>query len=247
MPWMTPARSAPNPTRIPEISAGPRARLPLLHRVSRPALLPGAALLLLAVLLAACETGKVYQPVDSDAMAGRSVMVLQPSRVPPVSRELHGRIIDEVEARLKHFPHLGKLRTRKQVRQSIRDNRPLKRRYALFADTLSVVGIAEREGSYQLGQSQNSELLLMPQLFFLPCPGCGAKSQVALVVNLVEADSGKILWRGHFLSFVDDDEPQHQEEVAKEMMESFFVAFEEDVRPKWHRLRFRTLSGERLN
>lgn len=129
--------------------------------------------------------------------------------------------------------------------QSIRDNRRLKRQYDLFTDTLSVVGIAEREGSRQLGKSQNTELLLMPQLFFLPCPGCGTGSQVALVVNLVEADSGRILWRGHFMMPVDNDDPQHHEEVAREAMDSFFVLFAEDVRPKWHRLRFLGLSGER--
>lgn len=236
---MLPAPSRPAPARIPRPSL---PSLPLPRR--RTGVFPSALLLPLAalLLLGGCETVAVYQPVDSEAMAGRSVAVLKPTFAPPVSLSLHKRIVDQVEARLLKFPHLGRVLSRQEVGRVAAGNRKLIRNYDLYSDTLTVVGVSDRQGSALLGKSLGVEMLLGVQLFYMPCPQCEFGSHLGFVVALVEAESGKLLWRGHFRAPVPDDENEARGATAGELVESFFVVFDEDLRPKWHRLRFANLS-----
>ena len=204
--------------------------------------LPQFLIALLTLLLSACQATTVYQPVDSDAMAGRSTLVLRPTFVAPVSEKLHKRIIDEVEARLLDYPHLGRVRSRADFARLSQGDRKLRREYNLFSDTLTVVGVTDADGSSRLGKSADVEMLISAQLFYMPCPLCEFGSQLGLVTNLVEASTGKLLWRGHFTSSVPDDNPEAQATTAQKLVENFFLAFDEDLRPKWHRRRFRGLS-----
>ena len=85
LPWLPPA-GASEPGPPPAGLALPR--LGPLHGL--PASL---VLLVCCALLAACNPLPVYNPVNSENMVGRSVLVLEPSYIPPVSKELHTRIM----------------------------------------------------------------------------------------------------------------------------------------------------------
>lgn len=184
----------------------------------------------------------MYQPYDSDVMHGRKVLVLQPSYVPPVSKALHTRIVNEVEKRLTEFPYVGKVMTRQQFLEATRNNRKLRRTYQLISDTASVVGFPDRETARKLGDSQDVGMLMVVQLFYIPCPLCEGSSQLALVTNLIDANSGEVLWRADFSESVPDDEPEERAEVADELVEELFEAMAEALIPKWHRLRFKNLA-----
>ena len=204
-----------------------------------PALL---ALLCCCVWLAACDAAPVFHPYDSHVLYGRKVLVLQPSYVPPVSKALHTRIVDEVEKRLTEFPYLGKVMTRKEFLETARNNRKLMRTYRLLSDTASVVGFPDRETSRELGESQDVGMLMVVQLFYIPCPQCEGSSQLALVANLIDAKSGEVLWRADFSESVPDDEPEERAEEADAMVEELFEIMAEHLSPKWHRLRFKNLA-----
>jgi hypothetical protein len=199
---------------------------------------------LLVAQIGGCDTVAVYQPVDSDAMVGRSAAILRPTHVQPISEALHKRIIDGLEARLQQFPHLSRVLSRSDVQRRLTGNRKMMRAYELYSDTLTVVGISDQDGSAKLGKSLEVELLVSTQLFFMPCPQCEKGSQLGLVANLVEAASGKLLWRGHFLTNVSEEDDEERVAAAESLADDFLVAFDEDLRPKWHRLRFANLSRQ---
>ena len=204
--------------------------------------LPALAGLLLASLLGACEATAVFQPVDSDSMAGRSVVMLKSTHVPPIDEAFHRRIIDGVEARLMEYPHLGRMVPRREVARRAAADRKLGRRFDLYSDTLTVVGVSDREGSAQLGKALNVEMLVAVQVFYMPCSECEQGSIMGLAANLVEAESGKLLWRGHFTASVVDEDNQSYVAAVQEIVDEFFGYFDEDVRPKWQRIRFGNLA-----
>lgn len=197
---------------------------------------------LLVAQIGGCDTAAVYQPVDSEAMLGRSVAVLRPTHVQPISQALHKRIVDGLEARLQQFPHLSRVLSRSDVERRLADDRKMMREYELYSDTLTVVGFSDLTGSVKLGKSLEVEMLLSTQLFYMPCPQCEKGSQMGLVANLVDAASGKLLWRGHFLAGVSEEDIEERAAVAESLADDFLVAFDQDLRPKWHRLRFANMS-----
>ncbi|MCZ6474652.1 MAG: hypothetical protein O7A08_11830 [SAR324 cluster bacterium] len=199
-------------------------------------------LLVCCALLAACNPLPVYNPVNSENMVGRSVLVLEPSYIPPVSKELHTRIMNEVESRLQEFPHVGRVVTRKEFNALVKKNRRLRRSYRLLSDTLSVVGFPDQETASHLGKMQNVEMIVAAQLFYIPCEFCEGSNQLALLFYLVEAETGKILWRADFSESVSGDDLQLRSEEADDLVEALFDALDEDLRPKWQRLRFKQLA-----
>lgn len=227
---------------IPDQARSARISFPLKSHPLSSIALPALAALLLASLLGACEATAIYQPVDSDSMAGRSVVMLKPTHVPPIDEALHRRIIDDVEARLKEYPHLGRLISRREVARMAAADRKLGREYDLYSDTLTVVGVSDREGSAQLGKTLDVEMLVAVQVFYMPCADCETGSQIGLAANLVDAESGKLLWRGHFTASVSDEDSQTRVVAAEELVDDFLEFFDEDVRPKWHRTRFQNLA-----
>ncbi len=204
-----------------------------------------AALLLLALLLSACTGTAIYQPVDFEVIHDRSAVFLAPAYLPPIDKALHGRIVREAEAELKAFPHFGGLLTHQEAQERALEEPALKRALDLSTETLTVVGIAERGTTSELGSGLDVEMLVTVQIIFTPCENCPEGSQLALIANLVETSSARLLWRGHFVENMEDYDADAIEEEALLLLEEFFEHFDEDLRPKWHRLRFFTLGGKK--
>jgi hypothetical protein len=196
----------------------------------------------LCMLLAACGSTTVYQPVNYDEMHGRRAIFLDSVYLPPIDRNLHTRIVAQAERELSRFPHLGGVVTREDARARMRGSARLRRDFQLSSEALSVVGVAERETASRLGKALDAELLVMVQVVFTPCPRCEEGSQLALIGSVVETRTARLLWRGHFIQNFGDYSDELLGEESEEMLGEFFELLDEDLRPKWQRQRFSNLA-----
>ncbi len=244
-----PSRPYERPARTPEPPpparrSAPENPLPACRPRAHP--IAGlAAPLFLALLLSSCVGTAIYQPVDFEVIHGRSAVFLAPVHLPPIDKALHGRIVRKAEAELEAFPHFGGFLTHREARERALEDPELQRALDLSTETLTVVGISERGTTSRLGSGLDVEMLVTVQLIFTPCETCPDGSQLALIANLVEASSARLLWRGHFVENMDESDDDTIEEEALLLLEEFFVRFDEDLRPKWQRLRFFNLGGKK--
>lgn len=195
-----------------------------------------------AMAVGSCTGTAIYQPVNYEEIHGRPAVFLEPVYLPPTDRELHSRIVSEAQAELKEFPYFGSLLSYEEAREKALEDPLLQRAMELTAETLSVVGITERGAAARVGNGLGIELLVTVQIIFTPCDLCPEGSQLALIANLVEASTARPLWRGHFVENLTDYDEEILAEEADSMLAEFFEIFEEDLRPKWHRLRFAALA-----
>lgn len=197
-------------------------------------------LLGLMALLGSCSASSIYEPVSYKELYGRKALFLEPTYLQPLERELHREIVNRMEKGLADSPMLGGMVARERFREAARGNPALMRNYGLVSDTLSVVGMAERETTARLGKVNQAELLIVTQPLYIPCPECEESSLLVLTGVVVEVATAKILWRIQLIEEV-SEEPESFPDIAEQMVADFFDSFTDSLRPKWHRLRFDNL------
>lgn len=206
-----------------------------------PALL---AAVWLTLALAACSTTAVQENADAASMRARPTLVLAPTLLPPVEPELFNAIVDRLEREMAASPYLGKVFTRDTFLRETANGGALRSTYELFSTTLAVAGISERSTANALGEFHQVELLLMAQLVYVPCPTCDEFHAMALAANLVEAKTGKVLWRAHLTERFINDTPENRRKVAESLVPRLLAFFEDSLRPKWQRVRFENLAKQ---
>ena len=200
--------------------------------------------LLLTLLLALATLEGCYSNITSfrdentARLAGSNVLFLSPALLPPVGATQLNRLIETVEAGLASSPHVGKVITRKEL--AARRDLPLaiQRDYALFSNTLSLAGFSNPEISRRLGETFGVQMLAMVQMTYQRCQVCELGNQLWVVAHIVEAKTGRIVFRANYRSPLEKPEASLIEQAARELAETYLEEFNLAFIPKWHRLRF---------
>jgi hypothetical protein len=200
------------------------------------------AVLVLIGLAAGCRsTSTIYSPVDAYDLRGRSLLILEASPQPPLPDPVLMETLAHIEQGLLASPYVARVVSRAAFQQSNATDFALRGDYARFSDTVAVVGFAEREQSQRLGRHEGVDLLVSAQAFYTPCGVCEHGDQVAVVLQLVQAETATLQWRATLTAPVG----KSQDDVAlavRELAENVLTALHESIGPKWHRERFRNLS-----
>lgn len=203
------------------------------------------ALLLPAVIWGGCYFDDViYNPVDSDRLNGRSIMVLDSVVLPPFTIAQQKRITNRVEKGILKSRQVGEVLTRKEFFQrksvSLEDREDYKR----FFTRLSLVNVSNPELAHRLGRSLGIELFTSVLVSYIPCSVCEEGDQIWLVGQVVEADRGQVVFRAHLREGVDTKNMQTITRISLELTDEFLEEFEAVFQPKWHRERFSNLKKQ---
>lgn len=167
--------------------------------------------------------------------------MVKSSITPNISQQSLDRFQRHVEGAMAASPHVGRLLNSQSVEAKTADKPQLRRDYLIYSDTLSVLGVGEREYSSQLGQALGFDLVAMSQLYREMCPRCDQGGMIGVTGIIIDAQSGEVLLRVHLADRgnPDDDETVQEiiEELAVDLTRVLVGAFE----PKWHKLRFENL------
>lgn len=202
------------------------------------------ALALLAVLFFGCTTTTVYEPVDGSTLNGRKAMFLQPTYLPPLEESIFLEVVDALEEGFSRSTQLGGVVTRADFFRQTEADRSLRRDYEVLSNTLSVAGISERKLARALRQVGQVDLLLLTQLVFIPCGHCEESHRLALTSYVVEAETGKIVWRSHAITTNMANDPALLRKRGHQLAAELLELFEESVRLKWQRQRFANLAAK---
>ena len=194
-------------------------------------------------LLVGCDRSIEFRPLDYEAFEGRNVLVLTATQLEPLPAEIVEQVQARVEEVLLASPYLGAVLTREGFRERNRDDRITQFKYELLSDTVSVLGIADRELSASLAESQGADLAGVVQVLHLPCPNCQEKKpRIAITVQLIDLRTSELRWRLHLSRIVDNDvDAETLAEDAAELAEELVATLDHLIKPKWHRLRFEHL------
>lgn len=198
---------------------------------------------LISALLAGCAEEFIYRPVNFEAAYNRPALFLPPLHLKPISKEVHEKIVSGVEEALARSPYWGRIVTRKDFKELAREGATLRRDYELAAVTLTDLGVTERSLAARLGRATGTELLVSAQVAFIPCRACKNLHRLYVIGYVVEAETGTLLWRAHFVIDLLDDSPANIAEEAEALGDSLISAMSRFPQPTWHRLRFRHLAG----
>jgi hypothetical protein len=198
-------------------------------------LLAGAAL-----TLAACNTVSVNQPFETALINRRSTLMLDATPQQPLPEAEAKALVENLERRLLASPYIGRAMSREQFRRQYGSNFKLSDDYNILSDTLSVVGLSDREQTARIGKLTDIEFLLGVQVFSVPCDACTEGDQVAAVGQMFDARTGQLVWRVTLLTDAERTPASVSAGLAG-LSDRLVALFNDSLRPKWHRERFRNL------
>jgi hypothetical protein len=207
-----------------------------LPRLARGALLAG----LLAAAGGCGSTSAVFLDAQSDHLRDRTVLVVDSAPQPPLKEERQRAVVDTMEQRLQKLPHLKAAITRQQFLQVTQGNFGARDAYQVYSDTLSVVGVSDRELALALRAATGADLLFNVQAYFVPCAYCADGDAAYLVSQFVEAATGKLLLRVDLRVHPGPSEQALGEAFAALEEESLDI-LESAFTPRLHIERFRNL------
>lgn len=196
---------------------------------------------LAAALLVGCATATVNQPYETALINFRSTLMLDATPAPPLAEAASRRLVAALEQKLLASPYIGKALSREEFRQGFGGQFNLTADYNLLSDTLSAVGLSDREQTSRLGAGTGAEMLLSVQAFSVPCDGCLEGDQVAVVGQMIHAKTGQLVWRATLMRGV-ERKPAAVTAALDDLAEELTALFNDSLRPKWHRERFKNLS-----
>jgi hypothetical protein len=148
------------------------------------------------VLLAACTTQEaVYVSVQSDHLRNRPIIVIDSLPQPPLNEVQQRAIVSRMQQRLMTLPYLGTSISPQQFLEHTEGNYSLRNDYQTYVDTLSSVGVSDRELALKLGAATGSDLLMNVQAYYAPCSFCQDGGSAYLVTQFIEAKTGLLLLR----------------------------------------------------
>jgi hypothetical protein len=244
-PWSTPPVRSPR-TTSPE---PPRPRPPF-RRAAACSAAPSAAvcaallaaLLLAALLLGACTQSSTFYGAPAAELHGKRLLLLEPSLIAPTPPELHKRVVEQIEAAMAASPDVGEVLGRDAFRLNSNVSLQAKQAYELFSSSLSLTGMADPELSNRLYKELGVELLAVAQPVFLPCATCDEGDQLWLVGQVVDARTGRIVFRAHLRSPSSAD-PQSMSDLAESLTAQYVDEMAVAFRLRAHRERFRNLKA----
>ena len=159
---------------------------------------------------------------------------------PPLKEERHRAVIDSMEQRVLKLPNLGQGITRQQFLQATEGKFAVRDAYQVYADTLSSVGVSDRELARDVGAAVGVDLLFNAQAYYVPCAYCPDGDSAYLVSQFIETVSGRLLLRIDLRTHPGPSE-QALGEAFAEMEEETIDLLVVTLTPKLHIERFRNL------
>ena len=194
------------------------------------------------MLAPGCATVVEYNPVDQNELYGKNVLVLESSYTPPLPQSILATVQNRFEEELRRIPHLGTVISRQEFRAVNQGDRLVLQDYAVLSDSLSIVGLTDREITVRLRESQNVDLVAMVQVLQLPCEFCEQDSRLGIIAMLLDTATGELRWRAHLSEDIElDPSPGDLAEIADELSDELIGMLENLLEPKWHRLRFENM------
>jgi hypothetical protein len=192
------------------------------------------------LLATGCSTVDVNQPYDTDMINFRSTLMLDATPQPPLTEERSKEVVAALEQRMLHSPYVGRTISRAEFHQQFDSNFALRDDYTILSDTLSTVGLSDREQTARLGKAVNVEFLLGVQAFSVPCDTCLEGDQVSVLGQMFDARTGLLVWRVTLLQQVQRTQAG-VDAGLNELQDELVQTFISSLRPKWHRQRFANL------
>ncbi len=186
----------------------------------------------------------MYQDARSDLVRDRIIVYIDSTPLPPLSEARHRGILDRIEARIAVLPHIRRVITRRETFNLTEGNFRFRSDYQLYADTLSSVGVSDRELALNIGKALGAELLFNAQAFLSPCSYCTDGDSAYLVGQMIEAASGKLLLRINLRTHPDPNDRAVGDafgQMEEELVDEFLTI----LTPKAHQERFRNLARRR--
>ncbi len=208
-----------------------------------PVLAVGLALT--CALAAGCaSTSTVYQGADASVVHGRPLLMLDASDSPPLRPSDQQQLNAQIEQDLLASPDIGPAISRAQFRQRFGGDYTTIADYNVLSDSLAVVGLPEQELAARLGEKSGVELLCSVQAFYIPCPACERGDEGALVGQLFDAKTSKLLWRANVI-YDHMPGPERSQQAFEAMRRDLVEEFNAALSYKWQRQRFEHLRRQR--
>jgi len=210
-------------------------------------ILPRRLLSILAVLgvfaaMAGCSSqSAIFLDTQSNHLRNRKVLFVDSVPQPPLSEERHRAIIDSMELRVLKLPYIGSGITRQRFQQITEGNFKARNDYQLYADTLSSVGISDRELGVAIAAAAGADLLFNVQAFYVPCAYCQDGNSAYLVSQFIEPATGRLLLRID-LHVHPASSDQAVAESFLDMEEETLDELQRILTPRFQMERFRNLS-----
>lgn len=191
--------------------------------------------------LGACSQSTAFYGAPTSELRGKPMLLLRPSLQAPTSEAMQQRLEQRFTETLAKSEDVGPL-TRPEELDS-RTDLPLRVRdaYTLFSNTLSLTGVSDPELANRLYKSLGVELLAVAQPAYLPCPVCEEGDQLWVVGQVVQARTGRLIFRGHFSAPAPSGDPAALDALADELMGDLLHAMAFAFHPRPHRVRFEHL------
>jgi hypothetical protein len=225
-------------------AAAPAASAALPAVPGWPRLLAALGVLLGALLaLGACTQSTVFYGAQAHELHGRPILLLRPSLIAPTPESVHNQVVNAVQAGMAALPELGPIVTPEALRQRAGYSLEMKGDYDQYANTLSLTGISDPALSADLADGLKVDLLAQAEPIYLPCSKdiCDQGDELWLVGEVVDAHTGRIVFRAHLRTPAGSDDPallaKLAEDLTHEYLEDLAIAF----RLRAHRERFENL------
>ena len=199
------------------------------------------ALLLGAPLLGGCVKSSTLYGAPAGDLHGKPVLLLEPSPLAPTRPELHQHVVETIEAALAASPEFGPITRREQMHD--RRDLPLSvlDAYSLFSNTLSLAGVADPDLASRLAKGVQVDLLMVAQPAYLPCPICDEGDELWLVGQVVNAHTGRMVFRDHLRVAARGNEPDYLRGLSDDLVREYLTDLTRAFHLRAHRQRFQNL------
>lgn len=196
------------------------------------------------LLLGACTQSRVYYGAQSETMNRKRILLLRPSLLAPTPSALHARVVQQVTAEMDALPDVGELVTLDALRRGGEMPLDLKDAYDQYSNTLSLTGVSDPDLARKLQQAAQVDLLALAQPAYLPCAVCEDGDQLWLVGQIVDAHTGRLVFRAHFSEPAPSNDAAELNAVADELMADYLDALALAFKLRPHRTRFSNLKAK---
>ena len=204
---------------------------------------PLVAALLGLVLLSACTQSTVFYGAQAHELHGKRLLLLRPVLIAPTDPALQQHVLERTDGALAQLPGLGPILGRDAPRSRPGVSLAVVDAYEQFSSTLSLAGIGDPELARVLLDGLQAELLILVQPTTVPCPVCEQGDELWLVGEVLEARTGRLVFRAHLRGPVGADDAPAQLALANALIDEFLDYLRQAFRLRAHRERFTHLKA----
>ncbi|MDH4226076.1 MAG: hypothetical protein OEW12_10560 [Deltaproteobacteria bacterium] len=189
-----------------------------------------------------CVSVNRYQTMNADEIPSRNVLFLEKSSSSSLPEELSEKIVSRMEQQVAASGLFEKVVTRQEFKTAQAGNQIVQDGHT-YADLLGTMAVSDPDIAFRLGEAAGAGLLFQTEAVLLNCISCKRQYRVGLIGQVVQADTGQVVWRVHISDNLDGADDPDMEPLALELAEMLIQQMETTLAPKWHRVRFNRLKN----